>query len=109
MDTLFVKPRPGRMALHEAPPHAPILLSGETVPATPYYLRQRDLHGDTVDAEPGDPGPGAAFSDAVPDAITPDTGPTLSEGGIQPAAPPAAVEKRPAKAAGTKRNTKQED
>lgn len=50
MDTLFVKPAPGREARHEAPPHAPIAPEGETVPASPYYLRQRDLHGDTVDA-----------------------------------------------------------
>lgn len=99
MEFLFVKPAPGREARHEAPPHAPISHKGELVPATPYYLRQRDMHGDTVDTLP-------AYE---PAAITADTGPTLSEGGIQPAAPPAAVEKRPAKAAGTKRNTKQED
>jgi hypothetical protein len=49
MDTITVKPAPGRQALHEEPPHAPIAAAGETVPASPYYLRQRDLHHDTVD------------------------------------------------------------
>lgn len=96
MDTLFVKPRPGRMALHEAPPHAPILLSGETVPATPYYLRQRDLHGDTVDAVPDAPAPVAAEPAS---GNAPHPGP-LPRGEGTPAAPCRRA---------SKPNTKQED
>lgn len=90
MDMLFVKPAPGRIARHEDPPHAPILPDGEAVPASPYYLRQRDLHGDTVDARP-------------PDIDTADAVPSQHCEGSQPAAATAAPDTRQGRAAGAKR------